>query len=302
MRRPFRPGPFQLFRPPYRDLEPVSHPSRLSPSIGLTGAALIWCMSPDRDDARIREARLRPGGLALITVLPPADQVERKEEFLRMIEFCRPASVLPFHEEPHTDDLRCLLSAPPDDFAGRVVDYLRWRGLPMELDIRHMVRRTLDLSADLRSVNALARGVYLSRRALGRRFTAAGLPVPSHWLHAARVLRAVIRIQDRDGTLASIAYDLGYPDAFALSNQMKRLTGVRPSEVRDRRGWEWFFETWLRKEAREGGFSPDIAALILRSNPGAAPAAGSSIGAPVPDPESTSRVAPTRVTDPGRVS
>ena len=56
------------------------------------------------------------------------------------------------------------------------------------------------------------------------------------------------------------------------------------------------------KEAREGGFSPEISSLLLRTNPGAAPAAGSSIGAPVPDPESTSRVAPTRATDPTRVS
>lgn len=300
MRRPFRPGPFHLFRPPYRQLDPVSNPSRLSPSIGVSGAALVWCMRPGRDDERLQEARRRPGGLTLIAVLPPAESVENKSEFLRMIEFCRPASVLPFHEEPHPDDLRTLLSAPPDDFAARVLDYLRWRGLPMDLDIRHLVRRTLELSAELRSVNALARGIYLSRRALGRRFTSAGLPVPSHWLHAARVLRAVIRIQDRDGSLASIAYDLGYPDAFALSNQMKRLTDTRPSEIRDRKGWEWFLERWLRKEARDGGFSAELVRLVLRRNPNAHPAAGDSQGAPTPDPESTTRVAPARAVDTSR--
>ncbi|MFG0307211.1 MAG: helix-turn-helix domain-containing protein [Phycisphaerales bacterium JB040] len=249
-------------------------------------------MAPDRDERELQAIRRRPGGLSLLVVLPPADSVPRKDEIFRMIELCRPAAVLPFHEEPHPDDLRTLLSAPPEDLPAAAVDFLRWRGVPLDMDVRRLVRRTLELSNEIRSVNALARGVYLSRRALGRRFATHGLPVPSHWLHAARVLRAVIRIQDRGLPLSRVAFDLGYPDAFALSNQMKRLTGIRPSEARSRLGWEWFLEAWLRKEAVEGGFSDEVADGLLRAlstSQVVAPAA-----APIPSPGSAARVARPR--------
>jgi AraC-like DNA-binding protein len=274
---------FHLLRPPYHDLESIEHPESLPLSFGTTGAALVWCMGEQRTEHAVQVARSRRPGLSLIVVLPPADSVDRQDEIFRMIELCRPASVMPFHEEPHVDDLRTLLSAPPDDLPAAVVDYVRWRGIPLDLDIRRLVRRTLELSADLRSVNALARSVYLSRRALGRRFTNSGLPVPSHWLHAGRILRATLRIQEPDTTLAQIAYELGYPDGFALSNQMKRLTGMRPSDVRSRRGWEWMVECWLRREAMEGGF-PDAAAKRVLG--------GERIArwVHIPAPSSTSRV------------
>ncbi|MBT8478015.1 MAG: AraC family transcriptional regulator [Gemmatimonadetes bacterium] len=299
METPIADGPFFLMRPPYRGLDPVPRSSRLSPSIGLTGAALVWCMRAEetRDPDPVQQVRRRPGGVSLLVVLPPAAAVADKSRVLRMIEFCRPAAVMPYHEEPHLDDLTTLLGAPPDDLAARAIDFLRWRGIPLDLEIRRLVRRTLELSAELRSVNALARGIYLSRRALGRRFTSCGLPVPSHWLHAARLLRAVIRLQRMEYSLSSVSYELGYPDAFALSNQMKRLAGVRPSEIRGRLGWEWFLETWLQREAREGGFDDEIARRLLRSSPQAYPRAGVTVGTPVPAPESTTRPAPHRNPD-----
>lgn len=276
---------FHLFRPPYHDLESVAHPESLPLAFGTTGAALVWCMGEERTEHEVQIVRSRRPGLSLIVVLPPADSVPRQDEIFRMIELCRPTSVMPFHEEPHVDDVRTLLSAPPDDLPAAVVDYVRWRGINLDLDIRRLVRRTLELSADLRSVNALARSVYLSRRALGRRFTNSGLPVPSHWLHAGRVLRATLRMQDPNTTLAQVAYELGYPDGFALSNQMKRLTGVRPSDSRRRRGWEWMVECWLRKEASDGGFPEVVAKRIL---------SGLRTGRrnEIPAPGSTSRIGP----------
>lgn len=255
-------GSIHLFRPPYRRLEPVLEIGGLTRSIGRTGASMVWSMPSRRSEGQFQAVRFRPAGLSLVAILPPADGVTDKDEVLRMIEFCRPTAVLPYHEEPSTDDLRVLLAAPPEDLAAAVIDYLRWRGLPLELDVRRLLRRVIEMSAEIRSVNALARGVYLSRRALGRRFTKQGLPVPSHWLHLARVLRATLRLQGSEEQLARIARSLGYPDGFALSNQMKRLVGVRPSEVRPRLGWEWLLETWLRKEAREGGFSDELAAIL----------------------------------------
>jgi hypothetical protein len=52
--------------------------------------------------------------------------------------------------------------------------------------------------------------------------------------------------------LAEVAFGLGYPDAFALSNQMMRLAGVRPALARERAGWEWPFERWLCREEALG--------------------------------------------------
>ena len=98
----------------------------------------------------------------------------------------------------------------------------------------------------------------MSRRALGRRFMTRGLPVPSHWLHFGRILRGSIRLQDPRSTLFGVGSELGYPDGFAFSNQMKRLTGLRPSIMRECFGWEWIVESWLFKEAQSGNLSPTL--------------------------------------------
>jgi hypothetical protein len=37
-----------------------------------------------------------------------------------------------------------------------------------------------------------------------------------------------------------------------MSNQMKRLIGYRPSDIRACLGWEWIVEAWLRREAEVG--------------------------------------------------
>lgn len=128
------------------------------------------------------------------------------------------------------------------------------------------------MSAELRTVSALSRSLYLSRRALGRRFLGRGLPVPSHWLHFARVLRGAIRLQNSDDSLFSVAAQLGYTDGFALSNQMKRLTGVRPSTARERLGWEWLVEAWLCREARDGALTArsgfPVEEVLETSDPG----------------------------------
>jgi len=61
-------------------------------------------------------------------------------------------------------------------------------------------------------------------------------------------LRAALRLQSGSDNLFSVACSLGYSDGFALSNQMYRLTGVRPSATRDHYGWEWLVERWLERE------------------------------------------------------
>ena len=144
-----------------------------------------------------------------------------------------------------------------------MTDYLEWRGISLDSVTRNMVRRTVELSDRVQTITALARNLYMSRRALGRRFLSQDLPVPSHWLQIARILRVTIKLQNSDASLFNIATSLGYPDGFSLSNQMKRLCGIRPLEARQRLGWEWLFETWLAREAGRG----TLGATVLRARP-----------------------------------
>lgn len=253
-----RVGALSLLLPPYRCLEPIEPEALASRTRSRPGAAIAWCLD-EGDWAKIFEAvRSRPGGVALIAVLPRVESVATDPEVLRIVEFCRPHSILPHHPEPSVEDLSSLLRRSPEDLAIEITDYLAWRGIGVDADTRRLIRRTVELSGEIRSVNSLSRSLYLSRRALGRRFLTQGLPVPSHWLHFGRILRAALRLQGSQETLFSIACDLGYPDGFALSNQMYRLTGVRPTAARDCLGWEWVMESWLRREAEMGGFAPGL--------------------------------------------
>jgi len=74
----------------------------------------------------------------------------------------------------------------------------------------------------------------------------------------ARLLRVAAKLQNTEATVASIAIDHGYPDGFSVSNQMERLIGHRPSEIRERLGWEWILEAWLKREAEVGALTPTL--------------------------------------------
>jgi len=170
-------------------------------------------------------------------------------------------------EHLHPEDLLPYLKRFPVDFDLEVTDYLTWRGIEVDMETRRLIRKTFELSAELRTVSGLARSLYISRRALGRRFMSRGLPVPSHWLHFGRVLRASLRLQGEGTNLSSIAYDLGYPDGFSLSNQMHRMTGLRPSLMRECFGWEWIVEAWLFREAEQKSISSALARHLFGEAP-----------------------------------
>jgi len=220
------------------------------------GSALVWSMGESSvDPAHMLLLRRRPGGLALVVILSHEVAGMAEVGAGRELQHLRPQGILPFHPEPEPSLCAQVLRRPPLDLAADVVDYLRWRGLCISRDTSRLVRRILDLSGELRSIASVSRSLYLSRRALGRRLTLEGLPVPSHWLQLGRLLRVAVRLQNSEVTVSSVAFELGYPDGFSLSNQMERLTGHRPSEVRRRLGWEWLVEAWLRREAGGGRFS-----------------------------------------------
>lgn len=263
---------FYALFPPYRKVEWIEDPSTLpSTPKPPRGAVLVWNLTQGDWGGGFRAVRDRPPGVALFILLPPASQLGGLDPLLKLMEHCRPHSILPHLETLHPEDLLPYLKRFPVDFDLEVTDYLTWRGIEVDMETRRLIRKTLDLSGQLRTVSGLARSLYISRRALGRRFLSRGLPVPSHWLHFGRILRASIRMQRGDHTLSSIAFDLGYPDGFSLSNQMKRLTGLRPSLMRECFGWEWIVEAWLFEEARAGNLSPELSRHLFGS-----PSPGSS--------------------------
>lgn len=262
MRFPVENHSFILLLPPYSSFDPIEHPSEIPQStLPVRGGALIWNLRAGDWGSGFRAIRERPKGVALLVLLPPISELDGTERLLELMEHCRPHSVLPHLNEVDTEELLPILRRFPSQFALEVTEYLVWRGIEVNLDTRHLIRKTFKLSGELHTVTALARSLYMSRRALGRRFLSKGLPVPSHWLHFGRVLRAALLLQKREANLYAIACHLGYPDGFSLSNQMVRLTGIRPSLFRDCFGWEWVVESWLRQEGRNGNISP----LLLRS-------------------------------------
>ncbi len=257
---PKRPrSPFLLLSVPYRNLVPLTAPAEfVERETGLKGSALIWRLEARDLADNMMIARRRPAGVVLILVLPPASSLTAETDLLHVIGRCRPTAIVPHHEDIDPEDMKSLMRRPPTDLPVELTEYLAWRGLRVDRGTRDIIRRTAKLATHLTTIASLSRTIYLSRRALGRRFVSRGLPVPSHWLQFCRILHAVLRLQNSSRSLHSVACGLGYPDGFALSNQMNRLIGVRPSTARRCLGWEWLIECWLRKERASGALAHDL--------------------------------------------
>lgn len=245
-----------LFGPPYRRLQAVDRPDPVQPREG--GWAMLWNLGRAgwRDGQTVVSRRL--AGISLVIVLPSGDDDLSVLRILRVIEQTRPQAVIPYHRVPSPREIASVMRRPPTSLASCVTEYLDWKGVPLDPVTRNIIRRTVELSDRVQTISALAKNLYMSRRALGRRLMNEGLPVPSHWLQISRILRATIKLQNSDDSLFRVATALGYPDGFSLSNQMSRLLGVRPLEAREKLGWEWLFETWLVREAHRGTISADI--------------------------------------------
>ena len=267
-----------LLGPPYDQLTAVDLAGPIQPLVG--GSVVAWNLG-SRDWARATDFIVnRAAGVSLAIILPKDDDHLPVVRLLRAIEQSRPQAVLPFHETPRPREIASVIRRPPVNLASSVAEYLDWRGLSVDPVTRSVIRRTVELSARVRTISALARNLYLSRRALGRRFQKSCIPVPSHWLQISRILRATIKLQNSDATLFHVACSLGYPDGFSLSNQMQRLCGVRPLEVRDLAGWEWVFETWIQREAEMGS----VARAVLNARPSIAGPPASEGGKDRPGP------------------
>jgi AraC-like DNA-binding protein len=238
----------QAFNPPYESFDADVAPMLESGELA-KGRALIWWLQ-DGEEQRLEYELLdgRSPGLPLIVLLPSANQIRRTLPLLPRVVDLHPRAILPAPYLGTPDYLRQVLAAPPRSLADAVMRYLRRRGVMADPSTEKDVRRIFELAPEVNSITRLARRMYVSRRTLGRHFALSGLPVPSHWLQFARLLHVSIQLQNETGAAFRIATRAGYPDGFTMSNQMKRMIGYRPTEVRNWLGWEWLLEAWLRRE------------------------------------------------------
>ncbi|MGC0318591.1 cupin domain-containing protein [Kitasatospora acidiphila] len=82
------------------------------------------------------------------------------------------------------------------------------------------------------TVAGLATGVGLSRAAFAARFAQLVGEPPLGYLTAWRMTLAADLLRDADTTIAAVAHEVGYADAFAFSAAFKRARGVSPSAWR----------------------------------------------------------------------
>jgi AraC-like DNA-binding protein len=246
------------FGPPYETLE--QRPTMAwSDALALRGYAVVWSIGGrGRQKTELRMLREKPPSLPLIVLLPPAEEIRRALPVLHALPTLDARSVLPGSALGSPDRLRAVLALRPRSLPNAVGRYLERRGVLRTDRIRREVRRIIELAPDTKSITRLCRRMYTSRRTLGRHFSDHGLPVPSHWLQFARLLHVTVHLQDHPGAIFRIAARFGYPDGFTMSNQMYRLIGVRPTEVRRLLGWEWVVESWLRREVERGGMDGGI--------------------------------------------
>lgn len=247
-------SPYELsfFAPPYFELIEATH--LIQGDTPPRGVFLLWDLKHCTDFASVAErVTHRPHGMALIVVLPPGHLMGRFADVLDGLVDLHPCAVLPASLNS-SERLRQLLRNLPQRPARDFAEYVRRRGLLCDDRSRAEVEQLFVEARVVHSVNGLARRFGSSRRTLGRHFEGAGLPEPSRWLQFARLLYVSLHLQRNRCSVGRAAAELGYPDPFTMSNQMKRLIGLRPSEIKARFGWTWIVECWVREEVRRGGF------------------------------------------------
>lgn len=143
------------------------------------------------------------------------------------------------------------LPSPQHIDADRVVAHFVGRGvLRPESRATGYVRSILAAPPEALRVRQVARRVYASRRTLARHFRAEGLPAPIDWVALARAVCAHRTIL-RGGPLRIAAAAAGYPDQFTMSNAIRRITGMRPSQLRDVRP-DGLLDVWIARQRERG--------------------------------------------------
>jgi AraC-like DNA-binding protein len=141
--------------------------------------------------------------------------------------------------------------------ADAVISHLVHRGVlqPDTLAARH-VRCIFTAPPEALRVNRIARRMYASRRTLGRHLRAAGLPSPIDWVALARAVCAHRTIV-RGGPIRLAASAAGYPDQFTMSNAMRRIIGLRPTQLRGMT-WRALLDLWIARQRERGALTRPV--------------------------------------------
>jgi len=103
-----------------------------------------------------------------------------------------------------------------------------------------------------RTVHELARTLNVHRCTVSRAVTAAGLPPLTRWIQLARALWACRWMAVTGEPVTRTAVEAGYSDPFAFSRQLHRISGIRPSEIRDSRDWRVVLPAFIKHHAKAG--------------------------------------------------
>lgn len=155
-------------------------------------------------------------GTALVDLLVhelTADQVGQSTVIDRLVDVALVAAV------------RAWLAAHPDDAPG-------WLSTAHDPVVHGALRAIHDRPAEPWSVLTLAREVDVSRATFAARFRAQVGSPPMAYLTRWRLTLAADLLTTTDRTLASIATDVGYGSAFALSAAFSQQMGSSPSRYR----------------------------------------------------------------------
>jgi AraC-like DNA-binding protein len=152
--------------------------------------------------------------------------------------------------EGYAHSLRRQLTRPAD-LPGDVIEWLSLRGIRFSPAVRHLLHGIFALAPHSPTVAPLLVRIGTSESSARFRLQKKCLPPPGRWLQVARALTAALHLQARpDRALLPLALSLGYADHSALSHLLGRAFGSRPSEIRERLGWEWLLDRWLRANVR----------------------------------------------------
>ncbi|HUF49373.1 MAG TPA: hypothetical protein VMN60_00980, partial [Longimicrobiales bacterium] len=197
-----------VFAPPYDELTPCSDEviDAVRDVELWKGMAVVWQLTGDAHQAAEFDVlRRKTPGLPLIVLLPPATEIRHVLDVLPLVRSLGPRMILPHGIIDTPYRLRQVLALPPRSLSAAVVDYLIRRGVLTRKKAIREFQRIVDLAPETSTITHLSRRMYTSRRTIGRHFIAAGLPVPSHCLHFARLLHVAVTLQSEDTAMFRIA-------------------------------------------------------------------------------------------------
>jgi AraC-like DNA-binding protein len=247
----YLPFPTLLLKPPYLRPERLPNITRLCPRQLDPGTLLVVELEkPEAAWPNLQQwlPRLRAAhpGAPLVLWVPGEVGAGDLANLARRAGRLGVRAVLTRYEAIE-DTLRATLTEPVR-LEADIVEWFGLRGVSVSPELGFLIQQIFYHAPAQRTLADVLRVLRLPASSVGAKFSKKTLPPPSTWLHLAHALHAVLRLQAAPAdSLSKVALDLGYSDHSALSRQITRNFGLRPSEIRCTLGWEWLLERWVSR-------------------------------------------------------